>query len=270
MRARALISSRVDHSSPSADLGSPVVVLTGARSGSTLLRLLLDAHPDLACPAETSILRTCSHLASSWGVVYSDGFNASDRKRMNDAIREMLDGLYGPYLARRGKARWCDKSLGTATIADSFVELYPRAKFICLYRHAMDVIYSAIEASPWGMTGYGFDRFAALSAGNNICAAASYWVEQVSQIMAFEQRHPERCIRINYERLVEDPEAVADEMFAFLDLKPSPGISEQCFGNVLSMGDGPGDRKIASTRSVATKSIGRGFRIPLDRIPRRN
>lgn len=257
----------MDHSSRSADLGSPVVVLTGARSGSTLLRLLLDAHPDLACPAETSILRTCSQLASSWEVVYSAGFSASDRERMNSAIRQMLDGLYGPYLAGRGKTRWCDKSLGTAMIADSFVDLYPGAKFLCLYRHAMDVIYSAIEASPWGMIGYGLDRFAALSAGNNICAAASYWVEQVSQILAFERRHPERCIRINYERLVKYPEAVADQIFAFLDLKPSPGISEQCFGDVLSMGDGPGDHKITSTRSVTTKSIGRGFRIPLDRIP---
>ena len=193
----------MDHSSRSADLDSPVVVLTAARSGSTLLRLLLDAHPDLACPAETSILRTCSQLASSWEAVYGDEFSASHRERMNSSIRGMLDALYGPYLTERGKAQWCDKSLGTAMIADSFVDLYPRAKFICLYRHAMDVIYSAIEASPWGMTGYGFDRFSVLSGGNNIYAAASYWADQVSQIMAFERRHPERCLRINYERLVQ-------------------------------------------------------------------
>ena len=243
------------------------MVLTAARSGSTLLRLLLDAHPDLACPAETSILRTCSQLASSWEAVYGDEFSASHGERMNSSIREMLDALYGPYLTERGKAQWCDKSLGTAMIADSFVDLYPRAKFICLYRHAMDVIYSAIEASPWGMTGYGFDRFSVLSGGNNICAAANYWADQVSQIMAFERRHPERCLRINYERLVEYPDAVTDEIFSFLDVKSVPGISEQCFGNVLNMGNGTGDHKIASTRSVTTKSIGRGFRVPADRIP---
>jgi hypothetical protein len=32
-----------------AALDEPVIVLTPARSGSTLLRRILDAHPDLAC-----------------------------------------------------------------------------------------------------------------------------------------------------------------------------------------------------------------------------
>ena len=33
----------------------------------------------------------------------------------------------------------------------------PRGRFICLYRHPMDVIASGIEACPWGLNGYGFD-----------------------------------------------------------------------------------------------------------------
>lgn len=37
-------------------LGSPIVVLTCGRSGSTLLRFLLDAHPALACPPETGLI----------------------------------------------------------------------------------------------------------------------------------------------------------------------------------------------------------------------
>jgi Sulfotransferase family len=39
----------------SADVAAPVFVLCMGRSGSTLLRFLLDAHPDLACPPETSL-----------------------------------------------------------------------------------------------------------------------------------------------------------------------------------------------------------------------
>src|SRR6202035_2611623 len=35
--------------------GAPVFVLCMGRSGSTLLRFLLDAHPELACPPETSL-----------------------------------------------------------------------------------------------------------------------------------------------------------------------------------------------------------------------
>jgi hypothetical protein len=37
------------------DARRPIFVLTVARSGSTLLRFILDSHPDLACPPETNI-----------------------------------------------------------------------------------------------------------------------------------------------------------------------------------------------------------------------
>ena len=35
--------------------------------------------------------------------------------------------------------------------------VYPQARFICLYRHPMDVIASGTEACPWGLNGYGFE-----------------------------------------------------------------------------------------------------------------
>jgi hypothetical protein len=41
----------------------PLFVLCMARSGSTLLRFLLDAHPDLACPPETNLWMVCEKLA---------------------------------------------------------------------------------------------------------------------------------------------------------------------------------------------------------------
>jgi hypothetical protein len=44
----------------------PVFVLCGARSGSTLLRFILDAHPELACPPETNIPALCAQLSSVW------------------------------------------------------------------------------------------------------------------------------------------------------------------------------------------------------------
>ena len=47
----------------------PVFVLCCGRSGSTLLRFLLDAHPDLACPPETNVATLCAHLASVWSLL---------------------------------------------------------------------------------------------------------------------------------------------------------------------------------------------------------
>ena len=44
-------------------------VLCGGRSGSTLLRFLLDAHPDLACPPETNLPAMAGQLATVWSLI---------------------------------------------------------------------------------------------------------------------------------------------------------------------------------------------------------
>jgi protein-tyrosine sulfotransferase len=50
-------------------LSDPVFVLCIGRSGSTLLRLILDTHPELACPQETNIPALCSQLTLVWSLI---------------------------------------------------------------------------------------------------------------------------------------------------------------------------------------------------------
>jgi protein-tyrosine sulfotransferase len=150
---------------PSAD---PVFVLCMGRSGSTLLRLILDTHPDLACPPETNIPALCSQLAVVWSLI--EGAPLSLQRgdappAIPDAaiagIRTTMDLMTVPYLERRGKKRYCDKSLGTARFAELLTRIYPAARFICLFRHPLDMISSGLEACPWGLNGYGFDPYIA-------------------------------------------------------------------------------------------------------------
>jgi hypothetical protein len=270
----------VDGSGVSASsLDEPVIVLTAARCGSTLLRLLLDAHPDLACPPETNVVKVCAQLAAIFSLV--DGStpapHAADIPGIaptaaDSRIREVFAAAFADYLARRGKRRWCDKSLGTAPVAEWFVGLYPRAKFICLYRHCMDVIHSGLEASPWGLMGYGFEQFAGRLGGNNVSALAAYWAEHTSRILQFERAHVGRCLRVHYERLVGEPESIAADIFTFLGVEQVPGITELCFATAHDEASrpsmlGPGDHKIRATRGITADSVGRGVRIPAELIP---
>lgn len=68
-----------------------------------------------------------------------------------------MERMVGSYLRRRGKGRYCDKSIGTARYAELLARAYPGSPFICVYRNPMDVIASGAEACPWGLNGYGFD-----------------------------------------------------------------------------------------------------------------
>src|SRR5580692_4286505 len=60
-----------DGEAPARD--DPVFVLCAGRSGSTLLRFLLDAHPDLACPPETRLPWLARQLATAWTVIEDAG-----------------------------------------------------------------------------------------------------------------------------------------------------------------------------------------------------
>lgn len=104
------------------------------RSGSTLLRLILDTHPDLACPPETNIPALCSQLAVVWSLI--EGAPLSLQRgdapsAIPDAaiagIRQTMDLMTAPYLQRRGKKLYCDKSLGTAVYAGLLMRLTTRS-----------------------------------------------------------------------------------------------------------------------------------------------
>jgi hypothetical protein len=251
----------------------PVFVLCMGRSGSTLLRLLLDSHPELACPPETNIPALCSQLAVVWSLI--EGAPLSPQRgdeppAIPDAaiagIRRTMDEMTVPYLLRRGKARYCDKSLGTARYAELLLRIYPGARFVCLYRHPMDVISSGMEACPWGLNGYGFDPYIADTPGNAVMALARYWMDGAAVIAAVEERHPQACHRVRYEEMVRDPERVAAGVFDFLGAAPAPGIAQQVF-SLDHERFGPADHKIWHTAAISQESVGRSAAVPAGLIP---
>jgi hypothetical protein len=157
------------------DPAGPVFVLTSARSGSTLMRYLLDAHPELACPAETGLPSLGLQLASSLMIMNGapkPSLQATSLAGIPEPVvsrvRATLDSMMGQYLADRNKRRFCEKSLGTAKFADLLIRLYPDVRFIGLVRHVMDFIASAAEANPWGPLGYGFDEYVTGGSGNMV------------------------------------------------------------------------------------------------------
>jgi len=251
----------------------PVFVLCTGRSGSTLLRFLLDAHPDLACPPELKLPAVVGQLITLWSAI--EGFPPPADAGQGGTgvpgaavagIRHTMDLMIGPYLARRGKRRYCDKNLGTEHHAEVLLSVYPEAKFVCLYRHPMDVIASGIEACPWGLASYGFEPYVAGAPGNSVLALARYWADHTTAILAMEDKFPGHCYRVRYEDLVADPDTAAGQIFSFLGLPPVPGISALCFSGERERA-GPGDFKIWNTSQVTGDSVGRGWPIPASLIP---
>jgi hypothetical protein len=248
----------------------PVFVLCSARSGSTLLRLLLDAHPDLACPPEAKFPEILGRLITLWSAMETfpvqaqgNGQAAQFAATVAQGVRHTADLIVGPYLARRGRKRYVDKNLGTALHVDPLLSVFPEAKFICLHRHPMDMIASGIEACPWGLANYGFESYVAGAPGNAVLALARYWVDHTAAILAAEEKYPGKCHRVRYEDLVKEPDAVAQGIFEFLGLPPVLGIADQCFSADHER-FGSGDFKVWNTSRITSDSVGRGWSVPVN------
>lgn len=250
------------------EIRDPVFVLCAGRSGSTLLRFLLDSHPALTCPPETRIPWLCTQASQAWSVIEDAplGGDPEFPEPVLEGLRRSFDPMIAAVLARSGKRRFCDKSLGAALHSPLLRAVWPEARFISLYRHPMDVIGSGVEAAPWGLNGYGFEPYVAASPGNSVAALGSYWVDYTAAILSAEEAHGEACLRLRYEDLVADPEAEAERLFGFLGTEPVPGITK-----TLLTGDrprsGPGDHKIWNTSSIEGASVGRGWSVPAAFLP---
>jgi Sulfotransferase family len=244
----------------------PVFVLCADQPAPALVRLVLDAHPQLACPPETRLAALCAQLAGVWSQLEGSPLSAdrvSGPPAIPDAalagIRHTMNRMMAPYLGRRGKQRYCDQSRGAAERADVLRAVFPDAKFLCLYRHPMDVIAAGLEASPWGLNGPGFDSHADLSSRNTVLAIAQFWAANAALIMAVEERFHECSHRVRYEDLVADPEGVGDRIFRFLGVAPVPGLPQACLAAERERA-GPSGYQIGP--GARTGSVGGGWSIP--------
>jgi hypothetical protein len=133
-----------------------------------------------------------------------------------------------------------------------------------LYRHPLDFIVSAVEASRWGYGAYGFLPFVGPSAGNIVAGLAEYWINRTERMIAFEEGAEHLSCRIHYEVLVSVPEALVNKLLDFLGLEPVPGIVEMAM--TMRHERGPADYKVDFTDAVSTASVGKGRSVPLELI----
>ncbi|HEV2372959.1 MAG TPA: sulfotransferase [Streptosporangiaceae bacterium] len=268
LNGKALRNGELGHGERAGAVSGPVFVLTMGRSGSTLLRVILDTHPELACPPETMMPALLTHLPTLWSIAHGSP-SLKSAEALPEAtlagIRQTLDAAITTYLRRVGKRVFCDKSLGTAQHAELVRQVYPDAKFICLFRHPMDVIKSAIEACPFGLSGHGFEPYAAASPTNMVAAIANYWLDHATAIQAAARKYPSDSICVRYEDLVEAPEPVISRLFEFLGVSAQPGISTRCLTEPHDT-LGHADYKIWGTSEITTASVGRGRSLPWDSV----
>jgi hypothetical protein len=249
-----------------------VFVVSPARSGSTLLRYLLDAHPEIAGPAELNLSALLLHAADTWHRAH-EGLDTTDPGAADQspaapalspaALRwasKTVNEIMTDLARTAGASVFVDKSLTTVDQVNVVASCFPKAYYIFLYRYPLDMIASGIEASRWGFNAFGFAPYIGATPGNFVAGLGNYWIDKVSRMLQFERTCEVAHARIYYELLCDDPVTTMSDLFAFLGLPPVDGIVEQAFRSDHAVG--PGDYKINFTKSIGTDSVGRGATLP--------
>lgn len=196
----------------------PPIIIGGApRSGTTLLRLIVDSHPNIVCGPEMKILPAiCQAFFDHnriYGAYLTEQFGiarATHARVFGDHIRGILED----YRLRSGKQRVAEKTPDNIFYFPQLAELMPDSPLVHIIRDGREVILSMMRTN-WIEA----DTGARPAIAQDVSAAARYWVKAVT----FGRRaraHPGVLYHeLRYEDLTRNLEAT---MRAFLDFVGEP------------------------------------------------
>jgi Sulfotransferase family len=205
----------------------PFFIVGNDRSGTTMLRLILDRGPDAAVPPESMFLTDFAAAFDAggprdeqaarqlmravwehpkvrlWGLPAEPPAVPPGLEPL-DAYRFVVAAPFEAYAARHGKRRWGDKTPHYVHHVGHLLRLWPGARVVVLVRDGRDVALS-LQRMPFGP--------------NNAWAAAQWWARGIRAGARAQREHPEAVLTVRYEDLAARPRDEVPRLCAFLGLR---------------------------------------------------
>lgn len=206
-----------------------IQIIGTQRSGSNLLRVILDQSPDIASPHPPHMLVTFVPLLHLYGDLDSTAYKTLiddvvsyveanpvpwegiklDRDWIFDnsnsfSLFEVNRLIYEQAAINKGAKYWCCKSMANVHFSTELENHCPDVKYIYLYRDGRDVAASFKKA---------------IVGEKHIYHLASQWkYDQEACIKLAERIDSNRFFSLNYETLIEQPEATIKKLCSFLEI----------------------------------------------------
>lgn len=210
----------------------PIFIVGAPRSGTTMLRLMLNAHPRIAIPFESDFIPKFHKRLGEYGDL-NDPINvtrllgdiaAQPFVRRGGLVRdpssvltlhphsygELVAAIYEMYADSKGKQRWGDKDPDNAVQLDVLWKLFPGCRFVHIVRDGRGAANS-LRRLEWG--------------SRNMIKLARDWSWRVMLAHKMGMMlDPQYYLEIKYEDLVHAPEAVLRSVCEFLGERFEPSM----------------------------------------------
>ncbi|MGW0823156.1 sulfotransferase family protein [Streptomyces sp. NPDC002845] len=225
-------------------LRQPVFIMSSVRSGSTLLRMLLGAHPRLHAPHELHIRR----LEVTYGTNLSrKAMNALGLER-GDLEHLLWDRVIHRELVKSGKDFIVEKTPSNAFSYQRIRDCWPDARFVFLLRHPASIARSWYEGEPEKRT---YDE---------AVADALRYMKAVEKA----RQNSTGGHTVRYEDITADPEKEMRRLCDFLGLDFEPSMLDYGRKDENQVVKGLGDWR----DKIKTGSVQSGRELPSkDEIP---
>ena len=227
---------------------SPVFLLSSVRSGSTLLRAILDTHSQVHAPIELHVRRIEVALTTP---PLEQAMTALDLTR-SDLEHLLWDRLLHRQLQASGKRILVEKTPSNVFVADRLATCWPAARFVHLLRHPLSAARSWHEGDP---------------ARRPMAEAVRHVAWYARAVERERVKHPGLTVR--YEDLVADPATASAHVCDFLGVPWEAAMLDYGGGREAEFVKGIGDwtEKIRSGRVQAGRPLPDRSEVPAELLP---
>ncbi|CAM6002574.1 unnamed protein product [Sphagnum balticum] len=209
----------------------PIIWIGGMpRSGTTLMRAMLDAHPSVRCGEETRVLPRILGMHAQWKRNVREATRLQEAGLDDTVIDAAISGFITEIIVRHGApaARLCNKDPFTLKSVAYLRHLFPRSKFLLMIRDGRATVHSIISRK---VTITGFDL-------KNPKQCLEKWNAAV-EMMYNEciKAGGDVCMPVPYEQLVLQPLKWTRDILNFLNLPWNASVlnHEQFIGDKISL-----------------------------------
>jgi hypothetical protein len=192
-------------------MSGPIFVVGTMRSGSTLLRLILDSHENIAMSEETGFMGALATTKAIPNWRYGRewyGRLGWTEQELDERLRDFYAGMFERHALREGKKRWGDKTPFHSTHMQDMARIFPDAVFLAIVRHPGAVVASLRKKFHY-----------------EVAEAASYWTATNAEVLRRgEDLGDERFALLRYEDLVTNAEPTLRGMTSWLREPWSDGL----------------------------------------------